>query len=55
MPAVPTEHLDRKGQPQIPMTLHTVIVQEVIERKKIILAMYQIFYQIDSMYVYKLT
>ena len=25
LPAVPTEHLDRKIQPQIPMTLHTVV------------------------------
>ena len=26
MPAVPTEHLDRKKQPQIPITLHTVSI-----------------------------
>ena len=26
LPAVPTEHLDRKCQPQIPMTLQTVVL-----------------------------
>ena len=30
MPAVPTEHLDRKRQPQIPMTPHTVMMNERI-------------------------
>ena len=28
LPAVPTEHLDRKSQPQIPTTLHTVPLNE---------------------------
>ena len=30
LPAVPTECLDRKLQPQIPMTLHTVVVCSII-------------------------
>ena len=34
MPAMPTEHLDRKGQPQIPMTLYTVIPTRCVRYPK---------------------
>ena len=32
LPAVPTEHLDRKRQPQIPMTLHTVLLVKELQK-----------------------